>query len=840
MLIISHNIERIRIKKMAPTNVTKYNLQLPRYRVVQNDLDVYGSYKYYKVNISEDGLTIIDKRDGWCLLESYQYLVNIKFTDLPWIFLERERSFPVQDIIDINGDGPYRITTGDLVANDLDFYNRTILLHKILNPTGGEIAQDPNGDILFTPSSNYKGLRGFDYRIKNSDGYITSTNTAVFLRDQHLPKDEGFFDQWYLRETNVIPVWQRYTGKNISVALVESTGLILRHPDIVNNLKFSVNYQFNTHTNISHPLQVAGVIAAARNDIGLVGVAYDAKISSYHVRDDSSYYNDFSAEHDIINNSWGVYAVYLGLERAYKNFVKNGRDGLGGIIIFSSGNGKMQGDNANFGNPIGQYIVVIGGMNKPENQIFLGANIDEFATPGSNILISAPASHFPTLSAECLMMASMTLDCNYDVRNAYGTSFAAPLVSGIVALMLEANPNLGWRDVQDILAITAIYKDTRSYNFEKYESDQSNAGSENYPAWYWNKASNHNGGSMHFSYQYGFGRVDAGAAVKLAESWTLKQTSMNHPILTKLNPQSYGGSLRCKKDMSFGFQYDEYYDVEYVQTNIDMPSGIEKTVQKITLKSPSGTVSTLLDLSTKEFPKDVVITFKELGSTNFRGENTNGTWSLFIKTNQVCTEEKNQDQLYSFDLKLYCKNPSTTLYYTNEFPTLKTTELNSSKPIPVKHFDTINTAAVSGNVSIDLSDESSYISNTEVIFGKRHKIVNLITGDGDDKLYGTPKDNIFAPGRGENYIYTGTGNDKIYFPNLHTHSGVTKIDGFTPAVTKLQFGRDIDYLYIESRMVSDMNNNTAIIGDDFEIILIGVGGENIGNDSFIFGNLIMP
>ena len=36
-----------------------------------------------------------------------------------------------------------------------------------------------------------------------------------------------------------------------------------------------------------------------------------------------------------------------------------------------------------------------------------------------------------------------------------GTSYAAPLVSGVVALMLEANSDLTWRDVQGVLVATA-------------------------------------------------------------------------------------------------------------------------------------------------------------------------------------------------------------------------------------------------------------------------------------------------------------------------------------------------------------------------------------------------
>jgi subtilisin family serine protease len=77
-----------------------------------------------------------------------------------------------------------------------------------------------------------------------------------------------------------------------------------------------------------------------------------------------------------------------------------------------------------------------------------------------------------------------------------GTSFACPVVAGVVALMLEANPDLTWRDVQAILASTA-----QPVQDETDETIQVNSA------------------GFYHSNKYGFGIVDADAAVTAAETW---------------------------------------------------------------------------------------------------------------------------------------------------------------------------------------------------------------------------------------------------------------------------------------------------------------------------------
>ncbi|MFV1968498.1 MAG: proprotein convertase P-domain-containing protein, partial [Pirellulaceae bacterium] len=128
-----------------------------------------------------------------------------------------------------------------------------------------------------------------------------------------------------------------------------------------------------------------------------------------------------------------------------------------------------------------------------------GGAIAPYSNPGAPLLIAAPSNG----SGEGITTAD--LDDSSGTTNGYrrtdftdsfgGTSSAAPLVSGVIALMLEANPNLTNRDVQHILVESAT-RDGLSTS-----------------GW----AANQSG--REFSHDYGFGLVNAAGAVTLASNW---------------------------------------------------------------------------------------------------------------------------------------------------------------------------------------------------------------------------------------------------------------------------------------------------------------------------------
>ena len=164
---------------------------------------------------------------------------------------------------------------------------------------------------------------------------------------------------------------------------------------------------------------------------------------------------------------------------------------------------------------------------------------------------------------------------------------AAPIVSGVVALMRSANMNLTWRDVKLILAASARQNDSSDGGWQTgalvYGSD-----SERYT----------------FNHDYGFGVVDAGAAVALAVGWS----TVTLPELRELTLASQGGAVSIPDAPANGFgetvttsivvDTDYVGFIEFVEINLDIDHDSYTNLQ-IDLVSPLGATSRLARLATR-------------------------------------------------------------------------------------------------------------------------------------------------------------------------------------------------------------------------------------------------
>ena len=159
------------------------------------------------------------------------------------------------------------------------------------------------------------------------------------------------------------------------------------------------------------------------------------------------------------------------------------------------GNGHLEGDNSNLDEYANYFgVTAVCAVNDHDTR-------SAYSEMGANLWVCAPSGDF----SQGYRGIVTTENNDRYVYDFGGTSSATPVVSGVAALMRSANPDLTWRDLKLILAASARNNDAGNPGWEdgarKYRS-----GSDT--------------DRYHFSHEYGFGVVDAKAAVDLAKAWS--------------------------------------------------------------------------------------------------------------------------------------------------------------------------------------------------------------------------------------------------------------------------------------------------------------------------------
>jgi subtilisin family serine protease len=617
--------------------------------------------------------------------------------------------------------------------------------------------------------------------------------------------DPLFGQQWHLLNTgqdggtpgvdlNVVPVWQDYTGKGVTVAVVDQ-GIEYNHPDLASNINTALSFSGVSSAGDGQPVMstdnhgvaVAGLIAAvAGNGIGGVGVAPGATLASVYIPLDSDLdpdtpkdMDDFvgafrmaASSYDVVNNSWGHSGTFYNLNdpenesaaTALADAVGKGRDGKGSIIVFAAGNDREEDFDANTDNLTNSpYTITVAAIDNT-------GKVSSYSTPGASVLVGAPSLSWYYTTETVVIPAENEDDedqvVTQIVRNDYGqivttdrmgvngyntapspqgdyaydfggTSAAAPQVSGVVALMLEANPNLGYRDVQDILALTARNTDPSG-------------------DWTTNGASNWNGGGMHVSRDVGYGLVDATAAVRLAETWDTQSTTAN--LATVSGQQADAavlsdgtGSVSSTIAMPVGVS------VERAEVVLDLDAQ-DASDLVVTLTSPSGTRSVLLDTpgTSEAYPANFSLT-----STHFLGESSLGNWTVTVADTNADGDSVSFD---GWTLRLYGAEATndTRWIYTNEYASVAAGDPSRQLLVDFSGKDSLNAAAVTSASAIDLhAGTVSLVDATPLYIFPQSTVENVYGGDGDDLLVGNEADNYIFGGRGNDVIYGGGGNDRI-------------------------------------------------------------------------------
>ena len=345
--------------------------------------------------------------------------------------------------------------------------------------------------------------------------------------------DPLFGCQWHLDNTgqgqgtsgediNVTPVWaEGNMGEGITVAVVDD-GLDPDHEDLRGNVNTAMSHDYQGRNQLlrpdeTHGTQVAGIIAGRDNNLGMRGVAPRATLYSYNfLAEQATLENVVDAltrNMDTVavsNNSWGPYSrnayslMPAFYELALDAGVSRGYGGKGVFYVFSAGNEGVGWGYSNHDEQ-GNYYAVTS----------VCAVNDQGVRPlyserGSNLWVCAPSSDDRTLRPDRQQISTTANYSRYTGRFG-GTSAAAPQVAGVAALVRKANETLTWRDVKVVLAASARQNHPTDPDWDQNPNSAWETGALEYGS---------TSERFSFSHNYGFGVVDAEAAVDLAEEWT--------------------------------------------------------------------------------------------------------------------------------------------------------------------------------------------------------------------------------------------------------------------------------------------------------------------------------
>lgn len=397
------------------------------------------------------------------------------------------------------------------------------------------------------------------------DGMINSNDTL-------------FANQWGLQNTGqnggtvgvdirAPNAWKTSTGANVTVAVLDQ-GFEMNHPDLQANV-IGTGYDAETGRAPSvvrgnHGTACAGIIGARQdNTIGVSGVAPNCRLSSISADLGGTATNNMLADGinwavnngaDVISNSWGGGSASMLINDAITNALTTGRDSLGTVVVFASGNGNVNG--AEYPSNSNADIICVGAIDRcgiRSGRIdIVPRSCDPWCTgclPGSSfgvpLDVVAPGTNVATTDRQGSNGYNVAAGTAGDYTDFGGTSAACPHIAGVAALILSVNPCLTQRQVGDIIERSAQKLGTYTFTAGR-------------PNGTWNN-------------EVGYGLVDAEQAVLLAQTSFLQ------------NRTESGTVNRSFRSIQAGRQVTTTVPVG----NYIVPSGATvnlRAVQSITLK----------------------------------------------------------------------------------------------------------------------------------------------------------------------------------------------------------------------------------------------------------------
>jgi len=322
-----------------------------------------------------------------------------------------------------------------------------------------------DGAVVLVPAKAEKSLKRMPGVLRVEDDVkVFALGKPSRSSGKPAPAQPSQIMPWGVDRTDAELAWSTSTAAGIKVAILD-TGIDLDHPDLIANVKGGYNAikpSRSADDDNGHGTHVAGIVAAANNSIGVVGMAPGASLYAVKVldRNGSGWTSDIiegiqwciDNNIKVINMSFGYHPKY-GANETLHDVIKTAH-GSGIVMVAAAGNNGPEENSVNYPARFDE-VIAVSATDRYDNFAYWSSSGPEvdLAAPGSEIYSTYKGAKYVTMS---------------------GTSMASPHVAGTVALTLAApvrldsNGNGRWDKAEVIESLLSTADDLGPTGFDNY------------------------------------------------------------------------------------------------------------------------------------------------------------------------------------------------------------------------------------------------------------------------------------------------------------------------------------------------------------------------------------